>query len=384
MKNVRLADIGEIISGSTPSRANPDFWNGDIPWVSPYEINRLKSKYLTDTQEKITEAGFRSCSTKMLPKGSIIFSTRAPIGLIVIANIDVCTNQGFKSIIPNKGYHPEYVYYALKAHTKQLQSLGTGTTFLELSKKRFEEFKIPVPESLDDQIRIATLLSRAEGLIEKRRESLRLLDDLVKGVFLEMFGDPEDSWRKVRFEDEVDIQSGQVDPRKLPYSEMWHVGGDNIESGTGKLIKLQKANELGLISGKYLFSKGDILYSKIRPNLNKVARPEFDGICSADMYPLKPKSTELRHEFLMHVLTSQEFLSYAKKHSDRTNIPKINREALNAFVFTIPPPDLQAQFATAVQRIKTLKGKYEASLKGLEDLYGSMSGRAFRGELEAL
>ena len=101
MKNwitYKIKDIGQIVSGSTPRTDEPKFWNGNIKWVSPKEISVLKTPYLEDTRQKITELGFRSCSTTMLPKGSVLFSSRAPIGLVAIANIEVCTNQGFKSL----------------------------------------------------------------------------------------------------------------------------------------------------------------------------------------------------------------------------------------------------------------------------------------------
>ncbi|MVM34737.1 restriction endonuclease subunit S, partial [Spirosoma sp. HMF4905] len=129
MRRLRIKDIGQIVSGSTPSRSTKEYWNGNIPWVTPKELTRLDTPYLNDSQEKITEEGYKSCSARILPKGSILFSSRAPIGLVAVTNIEVCTNQGFKSIIPNEDIDSLYLYYALKHYKRELNLLGTGTTF---------------------------------------------------------------------------------------------------------------------------------------------------------------------------------------------------------------------------------------------------------------
>jgi type I restriction enzyme, S subunit len=118
------------------------------------------------------------------------------------------------------------------------------------------------------------------------------------------------SWQSFALEDVVAVASGQVDPTEPPYSDMPHVGGDNIESDTGRLVNVRTARELGLTSGKYLFDEMDVLYSKIRPALNKVVAPDFKGICSADIYPFRPLNGKLCREYLVYLLRSQDFLSY--------------------------------------------------------------------------
>ena len=99
MKTIKLGEVCRVVSGSTPERVKGEYWGGMIPWVTPKEINRLSSPYLFDSVEKITEAGFKSCSTEMLPAGSLLLSSRSTIGLLAINKIPVCTNQGFKSLI---------------------------------------------------------------------------------------------------------------------------------------------------------------------------------------------------------------------------------------------------------------------------------------------
>ncbi len=174
-----------------------------------------------------------------------------------------------------------------------------------------------------------------------------------------------------RLEEIVEIVSGQVDPRKEPFASMPHVGGDNIESDTGCISALDTAKERGLKSGKYVFDELMVLYSKIRPNLNKVALPDFEGICSADVYPLKPKPGQLDRTFLAHLLRSKEFLAYAQRHSSRTNIPKLNRPALLGFKARIPPLPEQRRIAAILDKADAIRRKRRETIRLTEELLRS-------------
>lgn len=112
-KEVTLGEIGTIVGGATPSTKNTSFYDGNIPWLTPKDLSVNSNKYIFRGERNITEAGFKSCSCKMLPKGSVLFSSRAPIGYVAIAANDMCTNQGFKSVIPNEETDSEFLYYLL-------------------------------------------------------------------------------------------------------------------------------------------------------------------------------------------------------------------------------------------------------------------------------
>ena len=377
---MKLGKISDIVRGSSPRpKGDPRYYNGPVPRLMLADLTR-DGKIAFPKIDSLTLEGAKK--SRPMKKGDIIIAVSGDPGRCCILGKDACIHDGFVGVrnLDTKKCNPEFLYYYLNFFKRRTGKEAVGAIFKNLTTTQIKDIRIP-DLSLPDQVRIATLLSRAEELIGQRRESLRLLDELVKGVFLEMFGEEKKEWKKMLFEKVADIQSGQVDPREKPYSDMIHVGGVNIESGTGKLINLKKAKELKLISGKYLFTESDILYSKIRPKLDKVATPDFSGICSADMYPISPKEGIVEKEYLKSIFHSQKFLAYANKHSGRTNIPKINRKALNAFKLTVPPFPLQQKFATTVHRIEALKKKYEASLSELVNLYGSLSQRAFRGEL---
>lgn len=171
--------------------------------------------------------------------------------------------------------------------------------------------------------------------------------------------------------DLMDVASGQVDPRAAPFRDLPHVGGDNIESYSGRLFGMRSAGELNLISGKYEFGPKDVLYSKIRPALNKVALPDFAGICSADIYPLRPRAHLIERRFLAYALRQTSFLAYAEAHSSRTNIPKINRDALLAYELDVPPLAEQRRIADILDKADTIRRKRKEAIALTEELLRS-------------
>jgi type I restriction enzyme, S subunit len=143
---VKLGDCCEVVSGATPKTGNPDYWGGEIPWVSPKSLSKLETKFLDEPTEYITQAGFDSCSTRMLPAMSLLLSCRAPVGLTAINREPICTNQGFKSLVPN----PEiidvnYLFHIMRKMRPVLEAKGRGATFTEVSKAIVERFEIPLP-----------------------------------------------------------------------------------------------------------------------------------------------------------------------------------------------------------------------------------------------
>ena len=188
-RKVSLSDCCKIISGATPRRDCPEYWGGTIPWVTPKDLSKLEGTTIDDAPEYITEKGYRNCSTDLLPKGAVLFSSRAPIGHVAIAGRPMCTNQGFKSLIPSDELTSSYLYWCLRKMVPEISARGTGTTFKEVSKAVMEEFEIPLPP-LPEQKRIAAILDKADSIRRKRQEAVRLTEELLRSVFLDMFGDP--------------------------------------------------------------------------------------------------------------------------------------------------------------------------------------------------
>ena len=261
--------------------------------------------------------------------------------------------------------NPRYLYYFCVDYN--FERHNKAVTIPSLTKADLLKIEMCLPP-LDKQKSIVGELDKINELIRLKREQLRDYDNLAQSIFYEMFGDEKYERRKLK--NIVKVKSGQVSPLEDPYCDMVHVGPANIESNTGRLINLKTAKEENLISGKYLFDSSMVLYSKIRPNLNKVTIADFEGICSADMYPLIP-SKSIDKKFLLFILKQKEFLSYAIANSGRANIPKINREALLEYSTILPPLSLQLQFAERLALIEQQKAEIQNTIADLETLLAS-------------
>lgn len=178
-------------------------------------------------------------------------------------------------------------------------------------------------------------------------------------------------WNLCQFGEVAEVGSGQVDPKVEPYASMIHIGPENIESGTGRILSPRKCSELGLISGKYEFDEHAVIYSKIRPHLNKVCFPSFKGVCSADAYPIWPDKTKLLPEYLKHYMLGRTFEKRAVACSMRTGMPKINREDLDGIPIVVPPLSEQHRI---VQILSTLDRAISTSENLLANAQGHMEG----------
>lgn len=224
-KEVTLSELGTIVGGATPSTKITSFYDGNIPWLTPKDLSVNDNKYIFRGERNITEEGFKSCSCKMLPKGSILFSSRAPIGYVAIAANDMCTNQGFKSVIPNDETDSEFLYYLLKYNKNNIASQGSGTTFAEVSGKTMKEIEVVVPKEKDDQRHIASILSSLDRKIELNNKINADLEEMAQAIFKNWFVDFE-PFKDGKF---VDSELGMI-------PEGWKVGslGDFCNVFTGK------------------------------------------------------------------------------------------------------------------------------------------------------
>lgn len=183
----RISEIGTVVGGGTPSTKNPDYWGGDIPWISPKDLIDYKSVYISKGENFLTEKGLKS-GTRLLPKNTLLFSSRAPIGYVALAANPICTNQGFKSIVcDEKQVVPLYLYYYMKANLDYIKLFGTGATFPEISGKTMGKIKVEIFKSLDVQHRIASILSTYDTLIENNTKRIRLLEKMAENLYKEWF-----------------------------------------------------------------------------------------------------------------------------------------------------------------------------------------------------
>jgi type I restriction enzyme S subunit len=381
---IPLGDCCQIISGSTPKRNKPEYWGGDIPWVTPKDLGKLKTPVLKDAPEKINEAGYKSCSTTLLPQGSILFSSRAPIGYVAIAGRPMCTNQGFKSLVPNEYVHSPYLYWCMRKYASDIEALGSGTTFKEVSKGIVERFIIPLPP-LEEQRRIAAILDKADGVRRKRKEAIRLTEELLKSTFLEMFGDPVTNpkgWEKIKLGNLCTIVRGGS-PRPindyLGGSIPWIKIGDATE---GDDIYIHKTAEAikpdGVKKSRYL-EPGSLIFANCGVSLGFARILKIAGCIHDGWLAFSDLDKSINQIFLLKLLNSitEHFRAIAPAGTQ----PNLNTTIMKNFEIPIPPIDLQEKFAVVSHYLTDIIQKNSEMFKESENLFNSLLQKAFRGEL---
>lgn len=190
-KKAKLGDLGEIVGGGTPSTKNNSYYNGDISWITPKDLSTRTERYIFRGERMITKSGLASSSAKLMPINTILFSSRAPIGYIAIAGKEVCTNQGFKNIVPKEGVSDSmFLYYLLKYKKQDIESVASGTTFMEVSGSAMKNFSVTIP-LIDEQKAIAAILSCLDDKIELNNKMNKTLEEMAKAIFKSWFVDFE-------------------------------------------------------------------------------------------------------------------------------------------------------------------------------------------------
>ena len=212
----KISDIGTVVGGATPSTKKPEnYENGTIAWITPKDLSTFTGRYIQRGERNITEIGLKNCSTQLLPKDTVLFSSRAPIGYVAIAANEVCTNQGFKSVIPNENTDPLFLYYLLKYNKDKMEGMGSGTTFKEVSGNTMKNIVVSVPTDKKVQERISSMLGSIDDKIEENERINKNLEQQAEALFKAWFldyipwnGNVPSSWIDGKLGDFTDIKRG--------------------------------------------------------------------------------------------------------------------------------------------------------------------------------
>ncbi|MBN6011252.1 restriction endonuclease subunit S [Streptococcus oralis] len=352
MKKVKLGEICEIITGSTPKSNNPNYWNGEYKWITPAEISD-DDFIVFDTQRKITKLGIEKTGLKSFPKGTVLLSSRAPIGKVAISGCEMYCNQGFKNFICSNKINNEYLYYFLKSKKNYLNVLGRGATFKEISKSIVSNIDISLP-TYDIQRKKVKVLKKIDKLIDTRKEQLIEFKYLVKSRFNEMFGDIFDNPQS-KLEDHTELN-----PNK---KELLNFNGNvsflpmsNV-SENGKINLSINRNIDDVRKGFTFFKDNDVIVAKITPCFeNGKGAPVFGllngvGFGSTEFHVLRPKNT-VNTVWLYHVTMLSKFrLEGERKMTGSGGQRRITKDFINNFKLNIPPLSLQNEFADFVAQV---------------------------------
>ncbi|MDP1512157.1 restriction endonuclease subunit S [Paenibacillus sp. CMAA1739] len=392
----KIKDVATVYSGTTPDTKNSENFLGDINWYTPAEINGIKPEYVYHSERKITEEARSKKSIPLLPKNTILLTSRAPIGKVAIAGSEFCTNQGFKNIVcdENKVF-PKYLAYWLSDKTEYLNSLGRGATFKEISKKIVEEIKVPIP-SIEVQKQAAIVLENLNNIIEKRQSQITALDELTQSLFLEMFGDPIQNIKKFKqmpIKNVIsDIQTGWSPVASKEPATNNEPGVLKLSAVTGGRYNFKENKKLldgTPFKSEYEVNVGDIL-------LTRKNTKELVGACSyifetssklmfSDLiFKLIIKNiTLIEPIYLWRLLNNNSMKKELSKLASGSSgsMPNISKKNLNELLIVVPPIELQKEFVNKIISLEKIRNDFINSLSSYEILYNSLLQKAFKGEL---
>ena len=377
----RLGDICTIQSGGTPSRHNKAYWDdGTIPWV---KISDIKDKYLDATEERITKLGLENSSAKIFPAGTILYTIFATLGEVCILNIEAATNQAISGIqLESKQVDKDYLYHYLSSLKSTVNNIGRGVAQNNINMTILRNFEIPLPP-LEEQRKIAAVLDKISDLIAKRRTQLDKLDELVKSRFIEMFGDVtknEKNWSTRKISEIATLQSGGTPSRQFPkYFEgtiPWITTVALGKNAIGIEDAIEYITEEAIEnSATKLIPKNSLLFG-IRVGVGKVSENIVPMCINQDIVAIIINDRyKLNMLFLKNLLDM--FSGYFNSQKRGATIQGIKSEVLKNISVSLPPIELQNQFADFVKQTDKSKLAIQKSLEKLEILKKSLMQKYF-------
>lgn len=393
----KLGEICEIVNGGTPDTKIARFWNGEYLWITPKDMGKNENIYVDDTARKITSDGLKNSSAKLLPINSLILSSRAPIGYLVINLKEISTNQGCKGIIPKKDLLTKYLYYFLKNSVELLNKLGSGTTFKELSGSKLSQIEISFPP-LSEQQRIVKILDEAFEKIEKVKKNteinLQNSKEIFKTYLKDIFDNTGDKWKEVVLGNLCEIVTKGTTPTSVGYNFVENgINFIKIESidSSRKFLKNKFAaitEECHTALKRSQLKKNDILFS-IAGALGRTALVSEDILPANTNQALSiirlKSSEEVIPEFLLYALESGSIFDQISKFKGGVAQQNLSLEQVKSFQIHLPQITEQKEIVEKLDKIssetKKLELIYKQKLADLEELKKSILNKAFNGEL---
>lgn len=391
----RLGDVAEVVGGSTPKTEVDEYWGGGIPWATPADLAKLDGPFISQSPRTISSLGLAKSGAKLLPVGSVLLSSRAPIGHVAINTVPMATNQGFKSLIPDtRRLDPMFLYWWLRANKVSLQEMGVGATFKEVSKAIVSEVVIPLPP-LSEQRRIASILNSVRDVLASREASRRKAERLLEADFVARFGDVVQNDRGWHMGTVADLVANFSSGKSI-------VGADGDAEADFRVLKVSAVTrgvfdscETKPLPTEYtppqahLVQNGDLLISRantadlvgatalVDEAISNVALPDkiwrFNWRADAGSPSAYVWRAFLRPEF-RRALTGIATGSGG-------SMKNISQEAVLRLPLAIPPISARDGYGQFLAQFRALQLVHKAHMTELDELFASLQYRAFRGEL---
>jgi len=404
--------VFRVFNGATPKSSEPVYWDGDIAWLTPEDMGELTSHLITDTARRISKEGYKNCGTNLVPEGSLVLSTRAPIGHIAIAGIPLCTNQGCRSLVFKRNDDRKYFYYALYAAKQNLQAGGQGSTFLELSKEKLEMMQI-IDLGYNEQCKISRFLDRQTSVIDKliscKEKQIELLKEKraaiitwavtrgldsnvpMKDSGIEWLGEIPAHWdiKRIKFLVSEPLRYGAneeakyIDPNQPRFVRITDINekGD-LDDSTFRSLPLASAQS-------YLLQSGDILLARSGATVGKsFLYKESWGSCCFAGYLIRARLNNKKclPAFFNYFTGSTAYWNWISSSLIQATIQNVSAEKYDNLVIGLPPLDEQEAtieyLDQETSRIDVLISKIQSSIEKLQEYRTALISAAVTGKID--
>jgi type I restriction enzyme S subunit len=380
MAKYKLGDICEIVTGSTPKTGVPEYWDGNLKWITPAEIDE-DSYIITDSVRKITELGVKKTGLSSFPEGTVILSSRAPIGKVAIAGCEMYCNQGFKNLICSEKINNRYLYWFLREKTGYLNSLGRGATFKEISKQIVADIEVDVPDE-KEQLNVADNLERISHIIRLRKYEIQKLDDLIKARFVEMFGMPgtdTKGWGLNSLGSVCHINPQKSHDHRLGSGVMVSFVPMPAVTESGEIDPSLTKEYDEVKTGFTYFAEDDVLFAKITPCMENGKGAVAKGLCngigfgSTEFHVLRSINGRTNPYWLYTLTAFPQFrIDAASKMTGSAGQRRVPATFLENYCVSVPPIELQQKFADFVTQVDKSKVAVQKALDETQLLFDSL------------
>ena len=355
-----LGELGDIVGGATPSTKHEEYYGGDIAWITPKDLSLFKGRYISCGERSITEAGLASCSAQMMPPNTVLFTSRAPIGYVAIARQSVCTNQGFKSVVPHECVDSLFLYYLLKFNKERIEAMGSGTTFKEVSGKTMKAVQVRIPCKIEDQKKIASILDSIDSKIENNAKINDNLQQQAQAIYASMFIDNANpTWQQGHLSDLVTVRYGK-DHKKL-------ANGIYPVYGSGGIMRHVE---------RPLYDKESVLIPR-KGTLNNVIYVNQPFWSVDTMFYTEMRLPNVA-KFVYHFVKAKDLASM----NAGSAVPSMTTDILNAMEVAIPPVSVLEEFESLVAPMYRAIQENDAQSKKLADLRDILLPKLMSGEID--
>jgi restriction endonuclease S subunit len=386
-----IGEIGIVVSGGTPSTRQPEFWGGDIAWITPADLSNYKDKYIQHGQRNLTKIGLENSSAKLLPKGSILFSSRAPIGYTVVAKNELATNQGFKNLILTNSGYSDYIYYYLKNSKQLAESFASGTTFMELSATKFSQIPFPLPP-LAEQHRIVEKIEELFSELDKAQESFLNAQKQLEIYRQVVLKDAFDGYPLILLKELTELITKGASPKwqGINYtddeSQILFITSTNVLSNYLKLSKQFVEKEFNKKQKRSILKKGDVLLNIVGASIGRAAyyNYDFEANINQAVCLIRPKEN-INYKYLTYYLNSPNAIKYYKIREVNVARANISLKDVSEIQIPITSIELQEQIVQEIEYrftlIENLENSIIDNLKRIEIFRQTILQKAFSGNL---